>query len=131
MARLVALFLVFAGAAAGNGPSSLDQAVLHAHDFAALTDAEARRLEGKPALFRVTLDTDCDTEERDGSVCANCVGDGDAPEDVYLCSGQKVDDTMTVEAILQVRYCLPLVGADGGRLPALWEYRLARARLVL
>jgi hypothetical protein len=66
MRRLAAPLLLLAGAAHGDGPAPADTAAALAHDFGKLSDAEARRLEGKPALFRVTLDGDSDSEERDG-----------------------------------------------------------------
>jgi hypothetical protein len=58
MSRLAAALLLLTGPTHGNGPTPIDTSALRAHDFATLTDAEARRLEGKPALFRVTLEPD-------------------------------------------------------------------------
>jgi hypothetical protein len=101
MKRLAAAFLLLAGAAHGDGPAPADTSAVQAHDFAMLTEAEARRLEGKPALFRVTLDGDSDTEERGGFTCADCVGAGEPLRSLYLCPGQEAAESMTVEATLE------------------------------
>jgi hypothetical protein len=127
MRRLAAALLLLAGAAHGDGPAPLDTSAVRAHDFATLTDAEARRLEGKPALFRVTLDGDSDTEERDGFTCADCVGEGEPLRSLYLCPGQEAAESMTVQATLRIRHYPAAVGADGSRCPPLREYRLVAA----
>src|SRR5262249_9780255 len=117
MTRLAAAFLLLAGAAPGNGPRPVDPADVHAHDFATPAMADAQRLEGKPTLFRVTLDTDTEPEERDGLTCADCEGSGDPLRTVYLHPGQEVVDVMTVEATLRI-LCYPAVtGADGSWRP--------------
>jgi uncharacterized protein (TIGR02996 family) len=114
MRRLAAL-LSLAGAAHGDGPAPLDVSAALAHDFATLTDAEARHLECKPALFRVTLDGDSDAEEQGGFTCADCPGDGEPLRSLYLCPGQEAADSMTVQATLSVRFYPAIVGADGNR----------------
>jgi hypothetical protein len=41
---------------------------------------------------------------------------------------EELASTMTVRAVLRVRYYPAVVGADGSRCAPLWEYRLAAAR---
>jgi hypothetical protein len=57
MRRLAAALLLSAGAAHGDGPMPLDTSAVQALDYATLTPPEARRLDGKEALFRVVLYT--------------------------------------------------------------------------
>jgi hypothetical protein len=126
MRRLAALLLLV-GAAHGDGPAPADTSAVHVHDFATLTDAEARHLDGTPAVFRVVLDSDTDPEERDWFTCADCAGDGEPLRSLYLCPDQEVAESMTVRATLQIRYYPALTGADGSRSGPLWEYRLVAA----
>jgi hypothetical protein len=125
MKRLAAALLLFAGSTHADGPAPLDTSAVRALDFATMTAPEARRLDGKEALFRLTLDSD--TEERDGFTCADCAGDGKPLRSLYLFPGQEAADTMVVKATLSVRFYPAVTGADGSRLGPLWEYRLDAA----
>jgi hypothetical protein len=131
MKRTAAAFLLLlAVRTQGIDPEPIDTSAALALDFATLTDAETRRLDGREALFRVTLDGDSEPEERDGFTCADCTGDAPPPRSLYLHAGQGVAASMTVKATLQIRYYPSLAGADGSAYPALWKYRLAGAVLV-
>jgi hypothetical protein len=127
MKRLAATLLLFVASTHADGPAPPDTSAVRALDFATLTAPEARRLDGREALFRVTLDGDSDTEDRDGFTCADCVGDDEPLRSLYLCPGQEAAESMTVKATLRIWSYPALVGADGSRLGALREYRLVAA----
>jgi hypothetical protein len=100
------------------------------YDLGALTERQADGLEGRRALYRVTLDGEPDDRDDDGAV-HDCAGSGEGLRTVWLCPGEPARRTMTVEAVLRwVRHPL-LRGADGPWLPALVEYRLTDARTVV
>jgi hypothetical protein len=96
-----------------TGPGPLDTFAVCVHHFATLTDAEARQLDGRQALFLVRLDGDTEPEERDGWLCCDCEGEGEPLRCLYLHAGCDLADTMTVRATLRVRHHPALVGADG------------------
>jgi hypothetical protein len=110
---------------------------LGVHDFATLTDAEARRLAGRPALFRVVVDG-----EPDGDAGAgwryDCRGDGPAYRSLWLPDGDDLaaevalqgSGLLVVEATLRRIVHPPAAGADRSRLPGLVQYRLTGARVV-
>jgi hypothetical protein len=112
-------------------------ASLAVHDFATLTEREARQLGGRPALFCVVLDGEPDGDEEHGWRY-ECRGEGEPLRSLWLPDG---DDLVAAEAakgsgLLLVVATLrrivprPVVGGDGRPLPALVEYRLVRARVV-
>jgi hypothetical protein len=86
--------------------------------LADLTPAEARRLEGKRARFRVALDSleDVATHSFD------CAAPAGLHASVYMRPGQEPADEMTVEARLWVIDFPPGFGLPGFR-----EYRLVDA----
>jgi hypothetical protein len=99
------------------------------HDFAALTERQADRLEGRRELYRVTLDSEPGGRD-DGGAVYDCAGAGEGLRAVWLWPGKPARWTMTAEAILRrVRHPL-LRGVDGSSLPSLLEYRLTEARVV-
>jgi hypothetical protein len=124
MRSVAAALLLLTSAALGDGPAPLDTSTVLVHDFATLTHLDARRLEGREALFQVVLDADSDPEERGEYTCADCDGEGMPLLCLYLAPGQGLTDRMTFKAILHVRFYPTIVGADGSRLAPLWESRL-------
>jgi hypothetical protein len=58
------------------GPAARPPA-LAVHDFATLTENEARQLAGRPALFRVVLDSEPDGDAEHGWRY-DCQGEGEA-----------------------------------------------------
>jgi hypothetical protein len=99
------------------------------YDFAALTERQADRLEGRRALYHITLNGEPD-ERHDGGAVYDCTGTGEGLRTLWLVPGEPARRRMTVEAVLRrVRHPL-LRGADGPGLPALVEYRLTEARVV-
>jgi hypothetical protein len=103
------------------------------HDFATLTDAEARRLADWPALYRVAPDGDAargwrfDCQGEGAPLRSLWLGDGD---DVTAARAAQDSGLLLVEATLRRIVHPPVTGADGSRLPALVEYRLTRAAVV-
>jgi hypothetical protein len=91
--------------------------------FEWLTPAEAARLEGKRALYRVAV------------VC-HPAGDRyelDAPEGVVgvLTWGDRaLHGEATVEAVLRMEYVPAKVGKDGTPSPGCWRWRLDKAAVV-
>ena len=115
-------------APAPSGLTSLDPFAERVYDLATLTERQADRLEGRRALYRVTLDGEPD--QRDDWAVYDCTGAGEGLRTVWLCPGEPARRRMVVEAVLRrVRHPL-LRGADGSGLPALLEYRLTGARAV-
>jgi hypothetical protein len=88
--------------------------------LAALTPADAARLEGKRARFRISLDS---APEQDGKYTAyDCLAPDGLIAAVWLLPGQEASDEMTVEARLVIvghRACFGF--------PAQREYRLKNA----
>jgi hypothetical protein len=119
---------VLVGIVHANGPAPPDSSAVRVHDFATLTAADAWRLDGKEALFRIALDSDED--EWDGWLCYDCAGEGAPLRSVRLIPGQELADRMTVKATLRVRNYPAFVGTDEGRMGPLWEYRLVGALRV-
>jgi hypothetical protein len=64
---------VFVGAADLDGAAPISTTAPGFHASAVLTAAEAKHLDGKEALFRISLDSDED--EVDGWLCYDCDGD--------------------------------------------------------
>src|SRR5262245_30913062 len=100
------------------GPSPGAKARLH--DLAALSDADALRLDGRRGLFRISLDSL--PGESDGFILYDCRSPDAVFRAVRLYPGQEVDDEMVVEAALHI-----VRHPASGPFPALVEYRLTRA----
>jgi hypothetical protein len=118
-------------------PAAPDPFAESVHDLAALTDAEARQLAGRPALFRVLLDGEPNGDPQDGWRYG-CRGEGAPLRTLWLPDGDDLvayaasqgSGLLVVEATLRRIVRAPVKGADGSRLPALAEYRLTGARVV-
>jgi hypothetical protein len=118
------------------GPSPPPPA-LPVHDLATLPDAQARRLAGRHALFRVVLDGEPDGDEEHGWTY-DCQGQGGELRTLWLPDGDDLvayeasrgSGLLVVEATLRRIVHRPVTGADGSRLPALIEYRQTGARVV-
>jgi hypothetical protein len=123
--------------AAVLGPAGPQAPPFRVHDLAALTDAEARRLAGRRALFRVVVDGEPDGDEdrgwkydyrgEGGELRTLWLPDGD---DLVAYAASRGSGLLLVEATLRRIVHRPVTGADGSGLPALVEYRLTGARVV-
>jgi hypothetical protein len=119
------------------GPAPPPTLSLTAHDLATLTDAEARQLAGRRALFRVVLDGEPDGNP-EGGWRYDCRGEGGQLRTLWLRDGDDLDayaasqgsGLLVVEATLRRIVHAPTKGTDGSSLPALVEYRLSGARVV-
>jgi hypothetical protein len=119
------------------GPAGPPAPPFRVHDLATLTDAEARQLGGRRALFRVVVEGEPDGDE-DRGWTYDCRGHGGELRTLWLPDGDDLDASaaprgsgmLVVEATLRRVVHRPVTGADGGRLPALIEYRLTGARVV-
>jgi hypothetical protein len=128
------LLSVLVAAAVGPAPPALS---LIAYDLATLTDAEARQLAGRRALFRVALDGEPDGDQ-DRGWRYDCRGGGGQLRTLWLPDGDDLvayeasrgSGLLVVEATLWRVVHRPVTGADGSRLPGLVEYRLTGARVV-
>jgi hypothetical protein len=99
------------------GPRVDPRAERAVYFLADLTPADARRLDGRRARFRVSLDSTQDNN------CFDCVAPGGLHASVCLVAGQEAaDDDMTVEATLVI-----IDHPPGFGFPALREYRLVDA----
>jgi hypothetical protein len=90
------------------------------HDLAALSTADAFRLDGRRGLFRISLDSL--PGEYNGFILYDCRSPDAVFRTVRLYPGQEVDDAMVVEATLHI-----VRHPASGPFPALVEYRLTRA----
>jgi hypothetical protein len=122
-ALLLALALSPADAPA---PPGADAEAVEVHDFARLTPAQAVRLQGGRALYRVVVVKHypcglCEVEPpRNG-------------EAVLFLPGPRVHapgEAVVVEAELQLDYYPPELNKDGGLYPEAWSYRLEKAAAV-
>jgi hypothetical protein len=95
------------------------QTVCH-FDLAFLTHKEALELNGRRIVCRVDLASR--PEERDGFTVYDCASPDDTYRTVWLREGEQVEETMSVEATLRLRYVPPGQGFAG-----FWEYRLMEA----
>jgi hypothetical protein len=93
------------------------QTVRH-FDLAFLTHKQAWKLQGQRIVCRVDLDSRPD--KRGGFTVYDCASPDDTYRTIWLREGEQVEDTMTVEATLRLRYVMPGQGFAG-----CWEYRLA------
>jgi hypothetical protein len=109
-------------------PPPVPSAAVPAHDFAALTPAAAGHLEGKPARYRVVLDSQ--PWESGPHVLYDCVSADDTDRTVWLVAGQRVEKVMDVEAVLRVIRHPRQVAEDGTVFEMSTEYRLTEARRV-
>jgi hypothetical protein len=120
--------------AVGPRPPAASLAV---HDFATLTDAEARQLAGRAALYRVVIHSEPDGDSEHGWQ-VECQGEGEPLRSLWLPDGDDLaahsagqgSGLLIVQATLQRIVHPPIAGADGSQLPALVEYRLTRGRVV-
>jgi hypothetical protein len=96
------------------------------HDLATLSDAQARRLAGQRALFRVFVEGEPDGDEEHGWRY-DCRGEG-APlrtlwlrdgDDITAAWAQRGSRLLQLEATLRRIVHPPIRGADGSSLPAL------------
>jgi hypothetical protein len=100
-------------------PQPSFRAIRH-YDLAFLTHQEAWDLHGQRIVCRVDLDSR--PEMRHGYIAYDCASPDDVYRAVWLRRGQQIEDTMTVEATLRLRYFPPDPWFDG-----FWEYRLVDA----
>ena len=108
----------------GVGPAPSGRAV-KTYELASLSPADAFRLNGKRAVFRIGLDS---TEaEWEGFTLYDCQSVDAVSRSVYFCPWQDVADEMTVEATLWVIRHPATVGDQGTPFPAFVEYRLTKA----
>jgi hypothetical protein len=77
------------------------QTVQH-FDLAFLTHKEVWELNGRRIVCRVDLDSRPD--ERYGYIAYDCASPDDICRTFWLLRGQQIEDTMTVEATLRLRY---------------------------
>ena len=119
---LLALTVVLLSANAAERPSG---AVVQVHELATLAPQDAATLAGRPALFRVMLDSAEDTEGT--FTLYDCQSLDGKLRSVWLWSGQELQDEMTVQATLQVIHHPVSVGDGGTPFQGFREYRLARA----
>ena len=132
---MLSLLLILVATVLGSVPPPALS--LTAYDLATLTDAEARQLAGRPALFRVVVDGEPDGDQESGWGY-DCRGEGSPLRTLWLPDGDDLaayaasrgSGLLVVEATLRRFVHRPVSGADGSRLPALVEYRLVRARVM-
>ncbi len=101
-------------------------------DLATLTDAEARQFAGRPASYRVVLDSEPDERDEYKWWAYDCAGEGEPLRSLWLPDGDDVaayvaqqgSGVLVVEAPLRRIVHPPSRGGDGRPLPALVEYRL-------
>jgi hypothetical protein len=96
------------------------------HDFAGLTPAQASRLQGQRARFRLALDSRQDTTA--GRTFYDCESSDRTARTVWLVEGQEAAQEMDVEATLQVVHEPRWVGPGGAVVERFTEYRLLAAR---
>jgi hypothetical protein len=94
-----------------------------AHVFERLTPGEAARLEGKRALYRVSISSHpafdrYELDAPDGVVGVLAYGD------------RSIHGQATVEAVLHLDYVPPRPQKDGVLFPGAWRYRLEDAAVV-
>src|SRR5215813_406456 len=107
--------------------SEPDASAERAHDFAKLTASEAEHLQGKPARYRIVLDSR--EWEHDGLMVYDCKSIDRIRRSVCFALGQDTEeDELTVEAVLRIIDHAPAVGADGMQFEGFREYRLVEAR---
>jgi hypothetical protein len=86
----------------------------------AVAPADAARLEGRRARFRIAPDS---AGEEDGKhIAIDCLAPDGLAAVVWLLPGQEARDDMTVEAVLRI-----IDHKTGWGFPALREYRLVDA----
>jgi hypothetical protein len=132
---LTLLSVLLVATAVGPAPPLAPSLV--GYDLTTLTDAEARRLAGRRALYRVVIEGRPDWSAGDGwrydcrgsgpVYCSLWVRDGD---DLAAVPAEQGIGLLLFEATLRGIVHRPQTGADGSRLPPLIEYRLVRARVV-
>jgi hypothetical protein len=106
------------------------------HSPAALTDAEARQLNSRPALFRVVVGGEPDGDAQRGWRY-DCRGDGPACRSLWLPDGDDLvaeaalqgNGLLLVDATLRRIVSPRVTGTDSSGFPGLVEYRPTRARL--
>jgi hypothetical protein len=97
--------------------------------LADLTAAEAARLQGKQARFRIVLTSGEDQEGK--YTLYDCLEPREVGATVWLLPGQEPTEQMTVEARLVVIDHKTWTAPDGTVFPGFREYRLADAVRVL
>jgi hypothetical protein len=111
-------------------PPDMDAEAVEAprvYDFARLTLAEAARLEGRRARYRVNLTNEKKTSGGRFVYAADAPGGEVA---VFTLAAYLRDGPRTVEAELRLDYIPAKVEADGAPSPAAWVYRLEKAAVV-
>jgi hypothetical protein len=109
---------------ADAGPPVVAPEVFEVHDLASLKPADAARVDGKRALYRVVIDgpRDCQGDRDMYDVLPS-----DDPQGIlFLASGRDADDVLLVEArLVVIRHPVHVVGAVVT--PAFVEWRLVEA----
>jgi hypothetical protein len=122
-----ALFLALTFSPAdAPAPPGADAEAVEVHDLATLTPAEAVRLQGGRALYRVVV-----VQHYPCGLCeAKAPGGGEA---ALTLPGPRVcapGEAVVVEAELQLDYYPPGLDKDGTLYPEAWDYRLEKAAAV-
>jgi hypothetical protein len=121
------LFALTAGAARGDGGRwFIPERIQRIHDFATLSLAQGSRLQGRPARFRVTLDSRQDTEG--GRFFHECESSDASTRSLWLAAAEEVEEEMVVEAVLEVSHQPGAVLPGGQVVEGYTEYRLLGAR---
>jgi hypothetical protein len=139
MAPQLLLLAVLAGHTAPAPPGLIAPELFAGctHDLATLSDAEARQLDGRRALYQVVVDSEPDGDPQAGWRY-DCQGEGRAYRSLSLRDGDDLvayeasqgSGLLVVEATLRRIVHASVKGVDGSSLPELVEYRLTGTRVV-
>jgi hypothetical protein len=120
MSTAIPALLLASALGIGGADTDRRPATVRVCDLATLTPAQASRLTGKRAIFRITLDSL--PGEWDGFTEYDCKSPDAVERTICLYRSQDVEDEMVVEATLQLLRHDPAPGFAG-----FVEYRLVRA----
>jgi hypothetical protein len=91
----------------GDQPANHEAIIRSVYDLAKLTPAQARRLHGRRATFRIALDTDAYREGQHDIY--GCISDETIERSLFVPAGVEIDNQATVEALLCVIEHTPAV----------------------